>query len=254
MPLEYSEIVDLSQPWSRRTPAFPTDSDPVVRWVKRLATHGTNHQAIESTLHVGTHIDAPLHFLDEGGDVAGIDLNRLIRPGVIIDISDRVVDHGLIEPEMLDSVTTVQSGDIVIIHTGYHRFSYYEDTADPTRYFFKHPGGGQRLADWAISHDIGFLGVDMASPDHAMNSNLRALRPEFASEASSVLGSDIDLIFPKEGFQVMHTALFAASIPIVENVGGEIDSVLNQRLTIAAIPWRFEGGEAAFVRVVAFRP
>jgi arylformamidase len=74
-------LYDLSQDWSWNTPAFPTDPNPVVRWVKRLSSHGTNHQAIETTMHVGTHIDAPLHWVENARDVADMPLERLIRPG-----------------------------------------------------------------------------------------------------------------------------------------------------------------------------
>ena len=70
----------------------------------------------------------------------------------------------------------------------------------------------------------------------------------------TVLGADLNDLFPQSGFQLMHTRLFAAGVPIVENIGGEIDRLLGQRLTIAAIPWRFSGGEAAMVRVIAFLP
>lgn len=250
----YSQILDLSQPWSTETPAFPTDPDPQVRWVKRLTTHGTNHQEIETTLHAGTHIDAPLHFLNDGGDIESIDLKRLVGSGLVVDISGAVQEHGLITPEMIEARAHVEQGDIVILHTGYHRNAFCEAEADMMRYFFKHPGGDERLADWIVNKDIAFLGVDMASPDHVMNSNLRELKPSLASEASEVLGAPVQEIFPEESFQVMHTRLFAAGIPIVENIGGEIDRVVNRRVVITAVPWRFRGGEAAMVRVLAFLP
>jgi len=38
----------------------------------------------------------------------------------------------------------------------------------------------------------------------------------------------------------------------IENAGGEIDRVLDQRVTVGCFPWRFMGGEAAFCRFVAF--
>jgi kynurenine formamidase len=38
----------------------------------------------------------------------------------------------------------------------------------------------------------------------------------------------------------------------VENVGGQIDDVLDRRIRFACFPWRFQGGEAAFCRAVAF--
>ena len=40
----------------------------------------------------------------------------------------------------------------------------------------------------------------------------------------------------------------------IENLGGEISApeIQNRRLIIGCFPWKFQGGEAAFARVVAF--
>jgi kynurenine formamidase len=59
-------------------------------------------------------------------------------------------------------------------------------------------------------------------------------------------------IFPRKDFFFMHRIPFAARIPHVENIGGDIDQVLNRRCRIGAFPWKFKGGEASICRVVAF--
>jgi kynurenine formamidase len=50
----------------------------------------------------------------------------------------------------------------------------------------------------------------------------------------------------------MHTLLFPHDVVHIENLGGEIDRVLDRRITVGCFPWRFQGGEAAFCRAVAF--
>jgi kynurenine formamidase len=50
----------------------------------------------------------------------------------------------------------------------------------------------------------------------------------------------------------MHTLLFPKMILHVENLGGEIDKVASRRCVIAAFPFKFDGGESAYCRVVAF--
>ncbi len=86
------QLVDCSQPWNADTPPFPADEPPTVVWAKRLSSHGTNHQRISTQLHIGTHIDAPLHWREEGMDIASIPLERLYGPVVVADISDLVSD------------------------------------------------------------------------------------------------------------------------------------------------------------------
>ena len=44
----------------------------------------------------------------------------------------------------------------------------------------------------------------------------------------------------------------AVSEHIITNGNFEIDQVLDQKITFGCFPWRFQGGEAAFCRAVAF--
>src|SRR5262249_51013533 len=80
-------LADCSQPWNADPPPFPADEPPTVVWAKRLPSHGTNHQRISTQLHIGTHIDAPLHWREEGMDIAYIQLDRLYGQGVVADVS-----------------------------------------------------------------------------------------------------------------------------------------------------------------------
>ncbi len=85
-----------------------------------------------------------------------------------------------------------------------------------------------------------------------MNTVIRSLRPDLAAQAEKALGKPLTEIFPTEDYQVMHIHLFPHLVFHAENVGGEIDQVLDQRLWIGCYPWRFKGGEAAFCRIVAY--
>jgi kynurenine formamidase len=100
--------------------------------------------------------------------------------------------------------------------------------------------------------EFRWLGVDAGSADHPMNTVIRRLRPDLAAEAEAVLGKPLTEVFPNRDHQLMHTLLFPHDIVHVENVGGDIDLLLNRRCTIGAFPWKFVGGEAAMCRVVAF--
>jgi hypothetical protein len=59
-------------------------------------------------------------------------------------------------------------------------------------------------------------------------------------------------VFPPDHYQLMHIALFHCPIVHAENLGGDIDLVLNQRVTIGCFPWRFVDGESSICRIVAF--
>ena len=245
-------LVDLSQPWGYDTPPFPGQSGPTVTWIKHLSTDRVNIQQINTTLHVGTHLDAPLHFVSAGKDIEAFSLDRLYGSAVVADISSFVSDYSIYTPDLVQSVIEVKPGDMLFIHTGYHRYFTYGTMPDEERYFCKHPGPDSSFVDWCLEMKFRLLGSDTSSMDHPMNTIIRRLRPDLALEAERYLGKKLDDIFTTSDFQCMHNQLFPHDLVHVENVGGDIAMLLNQRVTIGVFPWRFRGGEAAMCRVVAF--
>jgi arylformamidase len=245
-------LVDCSQPWNADTPPFPADEPPTVVWAKRLSSHGTNHQRISTQLHIGTHIDAPLHWREEGMDIASIPLERLYGPAVVADLSDVVSDFSIIRPADIEAKVDVKPGDVLIIYTGYNR--YYSGGSEPdlVRYFFKRPGADGELADWLVSKQIRWLGVDSSSPDHPMNSNTRDWWPQVYEEAEAVMGLSPKERFPVQNQTICHVRLFQHNIPIVENLNSNVQQLTGRSAHICAFPWKFAGGEAALVRVVGF--
>ena len=254
--------LDLSQDFGVHTPAFASYSGPSIKWVKRLAFEKAGGQEITSTLHVGTHLDAPAHFLSGGKFIGDLDINWLIGPACVVDLeSQGVGDYDIYGPDNFErwereTGTPIERGDILIIHTGYHRY-YPENWADrsevdETRYFIRHPGPTRAFAEWLLDRGVRWLAVDAGSADHPMNTVIRTLRADEAEEAEKALGRPLDEIFPKPDYQIMHTLLFPHDVIHVENLGGHIDRILDRRVEIGCFPWRFQGGEAAFCRVVAF--
>ncbi len=49
----------------------------------------------------------------------------------------------------------------------------------------------------------------------------------------------------------MHIEMFNRGIIHAECLGGDIDLLLNQRVTIGCFPWRFVDGESSICRIVA---
>ena len=244
--------IDLTHPWGLHTPAWPGGEAPRIRYMQRLSSHRVVSQWIETGLHVGTHIDAPMHFAPGGGDMASLPLTQLFREGVIVDISDVVGEWDIIRPEHITSKAEVRKGDILIYHTGWHHYYVGEREQDEERYMCRHPGGGAELARWIVEMELAWTGVDTGAADHPMNTPIRVRRPDLARECEERRGRPLDADFPPEHFQVMHRVPFARNIVHVENVGGDLDQVLGRRCRIGAFPWRFVGGEASICRVVAF--
>jgi arylformamidase len=69
--------------------------------------------------HVGTHVEAPLHFLTDGGDTASIPLARLLGPALVLDFRHKAVNEAITLDE-IKAAGDVQVGDRVLIMTGRH--------------------------------------------------------------------------------------------------------------------------------------
>lgn len=256
------KTLDLSQDFSMHTPAFAGYGGPSIRWTKRMAFDKAGGQEITSSLHVGTHLDAPAHFLSGGKFIGDLPLEFLVGPACVVDLEKMGIgDYELYGPEHFerwekDTGITIERGDILIIHTGYHR--YYPENwtdlseVDETRYFIRHPGPARDFAEWVLERGVRWLAVDAGSADHPMNTVIRRIRDDEVEYAEKALGRSLDEVFPKPDYQIMHTLLFPHDIVHIENLGGEIDQVLDRKINFGCFPWRFQGGEAAFCRAVAF--
>jgi kynurenine formamidase len=92
-----ARVVDLTQPLSERTPVLvlpePFANTPGLsrRELSRYDDRGPAWawDVLEIGEHVGTHFDAPIHWITgrDGEDVAGVPPARLVGPAVVIDKS-----------------------------------------------------------------------------------------------------------------------------------------------------------------------
>jgi len=85
-----------------------------------------------------------------------------------------------------------------------------------------------------------------------MNTTIRTKRPDATREYEKRMGKKVNDIWPEEDLFVMHRVPFRHGITHVENLGGDVEQVLNKRCMIGAFPIPIEGGEASPCRIVAF--
>jgi kynurenine formamidase len=246
------KLVDLTHTFSIHTPGWVGYPSPKLSYFQRHATHGIVSQWLELPLHSGTHFDAEMHIVSGGADLASVPLDRLCREGVIVDISDQMEDWTVITPEMITSKVEVKKGDILIYHTGWHRFFNGCSEEDEERYYLRHPGGGRELAEWIVEMELAWTGFDCGSGDHPMNTSIRLKRPDATRAFERQMGRSVGDVWPEEDLFVMHRVPFRQGITHVENMGGDIDQALDRRCLIGAFPIPIEGGEASPCRVVAF--
>ncbi|MEX0788991.1 MAG: cyclase family protein [Anaerolineales bacterium] len=257
------KIYDLSQPLNQEVTFWPFYPPFEVKYIKRKSEHGVNAQYIMTSNHMGTHLDAPRHFVTAGMTIDEIPIDWLYGPGVIVDLSDVMGELDLFTPKMIEERAEVRPGDILFLHTGWHRHSQFGTEPDEEKYVQRHPGPHFDLVPWLLDKEIHIWGVDMISTDHPMNLPIGRFLgkgglehwKKVTEKCEAKFGKErMPELFPDSAYQLTHNALFPHHCMHVENLGGDIGEpkLLNRRLTLGAFPWKFRGGEAAFCRAVAF--
>lgn len=251
------KLVDLAQPFSSETPTWPYFPSPQVRAFHTHARDAKCSKIVETNMHTSTHIDAPYHFGPAAWDCAQIPLDRLYGTGLILDISDKVSDYDIITRGIVEGSVPrgerIRENDILILHTGWHRYNWLGPEHDEDRYFCKCPGPNKEMVDWCIQMKFKWVGVDCPSFEHALNTDIRFMRPDLVQEAERKFKKPIDEVLPRELMLYAHREFLGRhNQMMVENIAGDIEKVLGIRANIGAFPWKWIGGDASICRVVVF--
>lgn len=258
------KLYDLSQPLNQEVSFWPYYPPFEVKYIKRKSEHGVNAQYIQTSNHVGTHLDAPRHFVTGGRTIDQIPLEWLYGPAAIVDLSDEMDELDVYTPAMIEDRVEVREGDILVLHTGWEKHAQFGSEPDEEKYIHRHPGAHPDMVPWLLQKKIHIWALDVVSTDHPMNLPIgRFLGKGMFNHCDRVRKqceekfggpNAVDELFPESDYQLTHNALFPSDCMHVENLGGDINhpDLQNRRTTVGVFPWLFKGGEAAFCRVVAF--
>lgn len=216
---------DLSQPVATEMPyseAFDElGTTPSVETVLDVHEDLGNVMYYSLLTHVGTHIDAPLHFVEGGRTIDEFPLETFTGPGVCLDVSVDEAREITLE-EVKAAAGEVRKDDIVLLYTGwYHK--YGDDDYDP------HPWFGREVAEWFVDQGVKLIATDTITPDLP-----GPIRPDDYEE------------FP------VHRTLLGEEILIAEHLTN-LEPLTGDRLEVFAFPLKIEGGDGAQARFVARR-
>ncbi len=109
-------IVDLTH---RLTPGKEQYALDLGRHNDRQGEQGDIMSTVYLWSHVGTHVEAPLHYLASGSDTAGIAIEKLMGPAIVLDFRSKKVNEA-ITLEDVKKAGDIQVGDRVMTMTGRH--------------------------------------------------------------------------------------------------------------------------------------
>lgn len=207
-------IIDVSQYLEEGMPTYPGDpSFSMVRVSKIEAGDRANVSLLTMGAHSGTHVDAPLHFLEEGRSVDEIPLDRLVGEAVVVELLRRRVkvtagDLRPYEAKLRDK--------IVLIKT--RNSQRWGEKEFPRRYVYLSKGA----AEWLVRSRVKSVGFDWLSIE------------KYGDERAAA-----------------HEALLGNGIPVIE--GLNLSRVKEGNYFFACLPLKIRGCEGAPARALLIK-
>lgn len=206
-------IYDVTVPITNNLPVWPGDPSPSIQRISKMEDGGdANVSQLTMSAHLGTHVDAPFHFL--GGDATTIEqlpLNLLIGRAYVLQLADEVdtitateLESAEIPPRTRRLLFKTRNSRLWQNHAGSFAEDYVAISAD----------GAQFLVDRGIK----LVGIDYLS-----------VAP-FATQAPT------------------HKILLEAGIILIE--GLDLSAVSQGRYSLYCLPLKITGADGAPARVI----
>jgi kynurenine formamidase len=110
-------LVDLSQPLTDRMPVYPGDEPPRLEKINSMAQDGFNNFRFTGGMHIGTHIDGPMHMTHFTHFMDDLPLKQFIGKGCLLNaLGMKIIS---LTPEFS---RTIVPKSIVLVYTGYEKF------------------------------------------------------------------------------------------------------------------------------------
>lgn len=208
-----SRWIDITCPIGDRMICWPGRQPPRRVWEKRLADGDhCNVCRWDLNAHTGTHIDAPLHFVDGGASIDQIAVDVLIGPC-------RVVTHDEDSTAPLDraSVEPYRGVQRLLVRT-----RHPQAAVDPTMTAYVHHDAllTEDAVALLLDHGLLMLGTDRLSVDDSRSADF-----------------------------TIHHLILGKGVVIVEGLA--LSRIGPGDYELCALPLRLEGGEASPARVLA---
>jgi arylformamidase len=159
-------IHDISVPIRSDMPIYAGDPDVELERASSIAEGGhANVSKLSMGVHTGTHVDAPVHFLEGAPGMESVSLDALCGPAVVVDGTR--LDGDTIGQSDLESLDLPEGAERIILKT---RNSELWNQDAFTRDFLRLDGSGAR---YLISRGVRTIGIDYLSVgDHEAHREL----------------------------------------------------------------------------------
>jgi kynurenine formamidase len=170
----FRRVADLTHVITPAFPIFPFYKPFAMRELAAVEREGFAANELCYAEHVGTHIDAPAHFVAGGTPVEQLPASSLLAPLVVVSVAERAArdeDTLLVVDDLLAWERRhgrIPAGAVVALHSGWE-----ERVGDPARFLnadasgtMHMPGWSGEAVEWMVNErDINGAAIDTLSLD-----------------------------------------------------------------------------------------
>jgi len=209
-------IYDISLSISPNLPTWPGDPGLKLEQYESM-DKGAHYNAtqISSSVHLGTHVDAPRHFLKDGSTVEQLPLEVLTGPCYVTQLPDGI---DAITAEVLDRTEITSEMKRVLFGTSNSHYWAKGESKFQTDFVAITEDG----AEWLVERGVQLVGIDYLS------------------------------IAPYDESIPTHTVLLKAGVVVVE--GLNLANIMRGFYDLYCLPLKIAGSDGAPARAILIQP
>ena len=183
------KILDISVSLRAGTPVWPGDPQIILERYRYIsAGNASNDSKIACSVHSGTHVDAPAHFIENGTTVEQLPLPALIGAATVVEIlNSNIITPEILEAQALSAETTrllFKTKNSALWDNPEHQFNPDFVALSPA------------AAGWIVSRGIQLVGIDYLSIQMFNDTDPRTHRILLAAGIVVVEGLDLRNVRP----------------------------------------------------------
>ncbi|KAF8483690.1 putative cyclase [Russula ochroleuca] len=218
-------LIDLTQPLDSEVPVYPGDPPFSCRQYYTVPRDGYSVHALSCSSHVGTHVDAPSHFLVDGATVDQLSLSTFILPALVLDVSHmkarQCITWDTVEPlaHRIHPGTALGPEVTLLLCTGWSQHWGRKE-------YMKSPHLSEEAAKEIMERGVRVVGIDVFSVDGEV---------------------------PEGAVETVHRLLLGNGILIVENLTN-VEALLDgSAYLVSLLPLKLQGCDGSPIRAVAWK-
>ena len=181
--------------------------------------------------HAGTHVDAPIHTVEDAPALEDVDVSRLIGEAVVLDLRRGDVDYLYTVADLEAAQPEVEPGDIVLIHS-----EFVPATSPSGR--IKQTALSEEAAQWLVDRGVVAVGCEPPGIEH--------LATGYFEKGWYNKDTQHHPTWP------VHRILLGNDVYIIEGLTN-LDRISGERVRFSALPLNLPGLSGCPVRAVAWR-